>query len=120
MNICMKAPARTRRQRGISPQRADFGLDDGFMYVALALKQTRMGIQEMYLAAQHNPVASERACPRSSRNILTDGAAALTLHEDFGDPNSYGFKVMTGPVSDPCISTAAGAAGCTRRAGSRL
>lgn len=64
--------------------------------------------------------ASERACPRSSRNILTDGAAALTLREDFGDPNSYGFKVMTGPVSDPCISTAAGAAGFTRCAGSRL
>ncbi len=64
--------------------------------------------------------ASERACPRSPRNILTDGAAALTLREDFGDPNSYGFKVMTGPVSDPCISTAAGAAGCTCCAGSRL
>ena len=58
------------------------------------------------LGRKRPPGASERACLGSLRNILTDGAAALTLREDFGDPNSYGFKVMTGPAKNARVSTA--------------
>ncbi len=57
-------------------------------------------------APKRSPWASERACQSSSRNILTDGTAPFKLSEDFGDPNSYGFKVMTGPVNNACVSTA--------------
>ena len=50
--------------------------------------------------------ASESACQSSSRNILTYGTAPLTLREDFGDPNSCGFKVMTELATNSCISAA--------------